>query len=521
VGWIAPVLDAVGTVGAAGGSRSDLGAFFPIPRYDDHQLEAALDLGGRRTLSARWIGASDHLHRSVGSADPAELRSDATDRGFERLILRYTSDPGDGGPTVAVLAFLGRDERRDETAFGPVPTELFVTSWVAGTRASYRRRAWADSGPLVEIGLDAQLTRSAIHRAGSLSLPPREGDVTVFGQPPGPDVNEDDWNAMVADVAPYAELELELGPLRLRPGVRLDAIAIDGSRLLPRSGAAPPIGSSRLEWAAEPRLAARLRAAPGFELEAAAGVYRQPPAPEDLSAVFGTPSLGSSGATHALAGLELRPIEGLRLELLAFDEELRDLATRSALLTPVLASALTQSGVGRSYGVQATAEAALVDPPLFDAARVRIGYTLGRSERTDIPGGPTRLADTDQTHLLSAVASATLGDFAFGARLRFATGFPRTPVAGAFYDSTLDRFEPLFGGHNTIRLPDFLAVDLRADRRGSIAGLEVSLYLELENLTNQANAEEIVYRPDFSDRAKGSFIKGLPRLAVLGVEAKL
>ena len=39
-----------------------------------------------------------------------------------------------------------------------------------------------------------QARTSALARVGSVNLPAREGDITVFGQPPGDDVNADDWN---------------------------------------------------------------------------------------------------------------------------------------------------------------------------------------------------------------------------------------------------------------------------------------------------------------------------------------
>jgi hypothetical protein len=487
----------------------DLGSFFPIPRYDDHQVEAALDLGKRRELRLLWLGAGDELTRSVSSSDPADVRSDSTDRRFERLILRYSDLPSDG-VRVTIAPFMGWEQRTDRTLFLEQPTELSVTSWVFGFRAAYRRRVAAPA--TFEVGFDGLATRSIVRRAGSLSLPPREGDIFVFGQPPGPDVNQDDFFTWVADAAPYVDLGLDLGPLRLRPGLRLDAIAIDGSRLLPRTGAAPPLGFSRLDLALEPRLTARLLLIPGLDLEAAAGLYRRPPAPEDLSAVFGTPTLGPSTAAHVLVGVESHPTQSFRIEALAFYQALSDLVARSPLPTPALAQVLTQNGSGRNLGFQFTARAEL------EFLNVSASYTVSRSERQDVPGGPVRLSDYDQTHVLSAVASTSFGDWIVGARFRFASGFPRTPVESAFFDVTLDRFEPIFGPQNSIRIPDFYALDLRVDRSFDLGGVVACAYLELQNLTDHSNAEEIVYREDYRQR---EVITGLPTLAILGVEVRL
>jgi hypothetical protein len=42
---------------------------------------------------------------------------------------------------------------------------------------------------------------------------------------------------------------------------------------------------------------------------------------------------------------------------------------------------------------------------------------------------------------------------------------------------------------------------------------ELELYLDVQNITNHANAEEIVYNFDYSEQ---SYITGLPILPVLG-----
>ena len=65
---------------------------------------------------------------------------------------------------------------------GTVPTELVRDTTLGGLRASYRKQAldWL----ALEVGLDAELTRSSLARSGSIGAPPREGDLRVFGQPP-------------------------------------------------------------------------------------------------------------------------------------------------------------------------------------------------------------------------------------------------------------------------------------------------------------------------------------------------
>ena len=75
-----------------------------------------------------------------------------------------------------------------------------------------------------------------------------------------------------------------------------------------------------------------------------------------------------------------------------------------------------------------------------------------------------------------------------GARFRFATGFPRTPVLGAFYDTNRDLYEPYFGAQNSIRIPAFVSLDLRAAKRWDFGRVKLELFLDVQNVTNQKNA---------------------------------
>ena len=144
-----------------------------------------------------------------------------------------------------------------------------------------------------------------------------------------------------------------------------------------------------------------------------------------------------------------------------------------------------------------------------------ISYSYIKSERKDTPESAWRLFDYDQTHVATLVASYELPlGFEIGTRLRYATGFPRTPVLGAYYNGRRDLFEPYFGRQNSIRLPAFFQADLRVTKRFTLGRLKVEAYLDVENVTNQKNAEEYVYSYDYKTR---STITGLPILPDLGL----
>lgn len=492
-------------------SAPDVGDFFPIPRYRDGQIKATLDLRKREAVDAVLLGATDDLTRTVPSADPASTRSEGNHTGFWRAYLRYTN-VSESGDTTIVTPFVGHDASELVQRFGAAPARLDIGSTRYGLRASLRSRL----GKLVSFttGLDALGSDSEITREGSLTLPPREGDIAVFGQPPGDEYAADTWRTNIVDVAPYVHADVKLGPVTVTPGLRVDAFLIEGDRKTPRVGQTPGIGFSRLETAVAPRMSARWAVAPRLALTAAYGTYHQAPEPEDLSPVFGTPDLALSRATHITAGESLRITSTLSADVVAFQKTMKDLVVRSRLANPLLARALTQNGEGRSYGVQF-----LLRQELWSGFFGWVSYAISRSERRFDGDESWRAFDFDQPHVLSVVASQEIGRWNFGARFRYASGNPRTPVIGSVYDARSDRYDPVFGPHNAIRVPAFWQLDVRVDRSFELGkGVRLLVFADVQNVTNRENAEEIVYSASFRKR---STISGLPAIAVVGARLEL
>lgn len=307
---------------------------------------------------------------------------------------------------------------------------------------------------------------------------------------------------------------MRLGPVTVTPGVRFDAFLIEGSRKTPRVGLTPEIGFSRLETAFAPRLAARWQIVPRLALTTAYGTYHQAPEPEDLSPVFGTPDLALSRATHVTVGESLRITDTLSADVVAFRKTLEDLVVRSRLTNPLLARALTQNGEGRSYGVQL-----LLRQELWSGFFGWVSYAITKSERRYQGDEAWRPFDFDQPHVLSIVASQEIGRWTLGARFRYASGNPRTPVIGSTYDARSDRYDPAFGAQSSIRVPAFWQIDVRVERAFSLGETaRLLLFADIQNVTNRANSEEIVYSASFRER---STIKGLPTIAVLGARLEL
>ena len=502
-GWLDRTLSAV--------NAPNVTDYFAIPRYEDYQAKVQLRLRNHESLDFVLLGSADSLTQNVSNVDPARDRNLATSNAFERIYLRYRRALGDGA-NVDVVPWFGRDMSRYDAQFGSNPARLKQDSLRWGLRAEHRSHVLAVA--TLALGVDMAGTHSRLSRDGSLTIPAREGDVTVFGQPPGDDTNTDTWSALIVNVAPYATLNFDWGPLTLTPGVRFDGYLVEASRKTPRVGQTPSIGQSALHAAIEPRMEAKLRLSERVALVAAMGLYTQPPAAQDLSAVFGAPNLGLQTASHASVGESVDVTESLSANVTGFYRSMNHLTSRDPAPAPKLAGALIETGVGRSYGVQIV----LRQRP-WHGFFCWVAYTISRSERRDTPASSVRLFDYDEPHVLSVVGSKELGRWKVGVRFRYASGAPRTPVVGAFYDEKDDAFQPIFGAHNGTRLPAFWQLDARVDRSFELSETtRLLVYLEVLNVTDHANAEEFSYSPDYTRR---SVITGLPVVGVLGARLEI
>jgi hypothetical protein len=480
-------------------------------------VKVTRDLGVNESIELLGLASRDELTRKLPNKDPAQVKSDDSLTAFTRLGLTYRRQLGDGA-TIIVTPWFGFDHQSSLASFGGTPAQLDTKSTVYGLRAAWRGR----TGPamVTTVGLDVEGNRSSLNRLGSVTLPAREGDISVFGQPPGDQVNGDSWKTTILSIAPYAQTDIALDEDRVHiiPGVRIEPFITGASRQQPVIGADPALvgctsqdcaGVTTETTVVEPRLSAAYQVLPRLGFKAAAGYYHQSPQPGDLSAVFGNPRLGIERGRHLLGGSTFKFTDQISLEEVVFYSNSSDLVTRSTAPTPVSAQSLVQDGKGRAYGLQV-----LLRHELTGRFFGWISYTLMRSERKDHDGEPWRLFDFDQTHVATVVGSYDLGaGFEFGARFRYSTGFPRTPVIAAVYSLRRDLYEPVFGPQNSSRIPAFVQLDLRLAKRFTMTWGKAELYLDVQNVTDRANPEEIVYDYRYAQK---NYITGLPTLPVLG-----
>jgi TonB family protein len=489
-------------------TSENVGEYVPIPSYWDGQARIVYDFGPHETIELGGLISSDLTTRTLLNPDPALTTSQTTGTDFNRVYLRYEKHMADGS-VVDVTPSFGTNSTSLTNLYGSTPTDLTNFSDVYALRTSWR-------GPVLpflraNVGLDAEATSSSLHRLGSIGAPPREGDIYVFGEPPPPQISEDDWQTVIASVASYAEGDLSLldDKLHVIPGARFEPFISATNKVLPPVGNNPSVAYTREDAEIEPRIAVRYAMTPRVMWKAAYGLYHQSPQAEDLSAQFGNPTLGLSNAGHYLGGGSFQLTETLTVEATGFYSQSFDLAMRNPDESPLVGQALLPIGKGRSYGTQF-----LLRQQPWKHFFGWVSYSLLRSEREDAPGLAWRLFDYDQTHVFTALGSYDLGaGFEVGARFRAATGYPRTPVIGAYYNTGTNAYEPIFGAHNSIRIPPFISLDVRLAKRFKIARTDAEIYLDVQNVTNHANDEEIVYNTTYTQRG---YITGLPVLPVLG-----
>ncbi|HTQ05539.1 MAG TPA: TonB-dependent receptor [Polyangiaceae bacterium] len=489
-------------------TSKDFQEFFQIPHYYDAQARLRRELRPNEFVEILGLLSSDSVSRTVESSDPNGQKSETKDQRFQRVGLRYKRVLKDGS-SAEVLPWIGWDHSDLTSRFGSVPTSLALDSNIFGLRATYSGKL--GDAAVATVGLDLEGTNTTAVRSGSTSSPPREGDAHVFGQPPSDQINGDRWQSFIGSAAPFVQVDLGLfsDALHVVPGVRFDPLFVSVARRLPQDGNNPGVGAYSADLGVEPRVSLRYRLSKRATLKAAYGEYRQPPQPEDLSAVFGNPLLGVASGKHVLGGGEFALSPTIGVETTVFYTHSKGLAARNPLPSPLVAEALLDIGEGRSYGAQF-----LIRRNLANGFFGWVAYTLLRAERRDQPGTPFRLFDFDQTHVLTALAAYQLGKgFDVSARFRYATGYPRTPVIGSYFDARRDLYEPELGPKNSTRLPDFWQLDVRFAKRFNIGTTELETYLDVQNVTDRQNPEEIAYSPDYTQKR---YIDGLPILPVIG-----
>ncbi|HUQ87119.1 MAG TPA: TonB-dependent receptor, partial [Vicinamibacterales bacterium] len=311
----------------------------------------------------------------------------------------------------------------------------------------------------------------------------------------------------------YAQVTMSAMPrLRVSPAVRVD-----------RS----PSGSSS---PASPSIAVDIELHRATKLRAGTGLYQQFPDFEQTYGLHGADALRPQRARHVDAGIAQQLPRNVSLEVTWFariendilwarDAEPRRLPSGSVLQArgdARFANALH----GKAHGAEAVVRR---DAPAGLAGW--IGYAYGRHEYTDQLTGAQFFADQDQRHSVSMFGRYALSNRAtLGAKFRYGSNYPRV---GYIREASAAVTPQLFGGgvplfyevgetRNSLRLPAYARLDLRADRTLTWRGRRVTLFAEIANLLNRSNLRNVPYDVDRTGRVFGGTGALMPILPSAG-----
>ncbi len=457
------------------------------PVYWDYQgaLLYRPDDDARVRLS--FVGSKDATTLSFGdpSAENPALRGNVGGViEFHRAQLAYTDRYGDMLQSIQVYA----GTQHLEQNVGP-NAESFFDVIDFGGRAEWElplaTKLTMIAGLDVEGGLldGAYRGAAAPSQEGSLDMPDNVQDA----------ITVDRTTIRLFNPAAYVEARYyPTSRLVLIPGLRVDYFHQNDALTV------------------NPRLSQRYELSDGVTLKSAVGWFSQPPEYYEAIPGVGNPSIQPYHALQVSAGAELRPSEGLSLDLEAFYKRLTDRVVSTPSSAP---PRFENDGQGRVLGLEVGSRYSSD----FGLA-VQLAYTLSRSERQDRQD-PWRLFDRDQTHVLSLALGYELGaGWHVGARFRYITGNPHTPVVGSFYDAGSDLYYPVYGAQNSARNPAFDQLDVRVEKSFAIGAGRLWVYLDVQNVYAAQNAEGFRYSYDYGQR---EVVTGTPLFPNLGLRGEL
>jgi TonB family protein len=502
---------------AVAGRRSWLDATLPLftssnlqltPIYYDYQARLTWRPTPRDDVDVMFFGSDDKLKVVAKVKHDALAANVDSHTFFHRGMIAWTHRLARGG-TFTSTSSVGYDGPFGLGAsFGDVPSALNQHAFAYATRNVVR----LPFGEALRLdgGIDFEGQRFVLDRVGSgaLTTDPTmaAGSATTgasaafSGQVSG--FAADHLTLYENNVAPFVAATIAtLGKrLTIVPQFRLQVLTFNGYPGTPNS-------FSHAYVSPEPRLLVRYALTARLALKAAGGLYSQPPDPGSFSRVYGNTALQPQRAVQALLGAEYDVTPTLHVEAEGFYKDLRHLVVPGAAPGD---PPLDNDGVGRAFGGEL-----LVRQQLTHNFFGWVSYTLSRSERKDHPGDAWRPFQFDQTHILTMIASRILPrGFQLGGRFRYVTGSPNTPILGAFYDATSDRYTPIQGAIYGSRLPAFVQLDLRVDKTFTFDKWRFAAYLDLQNVFDSKNPEALSY--NFNYRISHP-VSGLPILPVLGV----
>jgi hypothetical protein len=483
----------------------------PLPSYTDGQIRAVWgDVRRRGQLAAYVIGSLDRIANSDDAARPNDPDAGghvAANLGFLRAGASYKRRKGSTLVTLApalgtnILSLSTKDYGGTDML-----SELDLSRrwYVFGGRGEWLRD---DPGGFLRAGLDV-----SGGYLGRVSAKVFAEDVDDFPVPRN--------TVLWTDAAIFAEARRHWygDRLSVRPGLRLDRFGLGD------------------QWALDPRVNAHAALSPITRLRASVGRFHQPPSPAHFDEFTDNLGAKSSYVDQATLGVEWTPEPALTASITGFGhrgrrtlvdamvEDPRELIDLALIFRELLEEQLGFYGYQGNVGGQLSYGLEVALRYDADAFRVLANYAWSRSKRKYDPalGGGWEPYGLDQPMRLNLLFATTAYRWNVGSRLTVVSGNPVhvVPEGTPAPDGPEEPPEVL------VRLPTFWQLDLRIDRMWKRRWGSISLFFDIQNITNHRNVEFRGSNPTPSDPADPSSpvvyryedVRGLPILPYIGVE---
>ncbi len=467
-----------------------------VPIYYDYQARLDYDFEREGKATLFLIGSADTLDVLSEDADAEESLSLDSAIRFFRLIASYRR-PVLGGLTLTLSPAWGHDSVE------------FATSQAEGGPAFTRARATQETlayrmrldGPLgdglvLDAGLDleSRVNKYAVRAPLDFDIRPNN-DADV---PPVEAARTSDMYGFSA----HADVAVDLGPLRLIPGLRFDGYLLAG----------------KTRTSLDPRLVARLGLGKRWIAKGYVGLFHQPPQPEAFDHLFGNPDLDMEQAVHTGLGAEWKPNEDWTADGEVYFIDRRGLVefTNDVVRDPdtgeIRPVNFVNGRVGDTVGFEL-----LIRREVTRNLYGWLSYTFSHTREKESDDDDYEPSIFDQAHVANAVASYKTGNnWELGARFRLASGRPETPYVGGTFDADDGDYRGLSGGFRGARRKTFHQTDVRVEKTWVFDTWMIGAYLDVQNVMNIENVEALQYDYRFRNTAPVTSVPILPTLGVRG-----
>jgi hypothetical protein len=278
-----------------------------------------------------------------------------------------------------------------------------------------------------------------------------------------------DFDARAARSGAYAQARFTAGPVTLIPGVRADHWSLTG------------------ETTASPWLQGEWKLTDATSIRGGTGVYRQFPEFDQVIGALGVRDARAERADQYDLGFEQRLSASLRWQVTVFDREETGFFRRAAAETRLVNGRVVRGVVTAMYAPSldgfARGVEVLVQRRSTRGVSGWLAYSYGRIRYTDRQTHETYWSDLDQRHAANVYVSYRVSDrTSVSAKIRVGTN---VPAPGYFTKEGPEYF--ITTSRNTLRLPTYARVDLRANRTYNWSRKRLTLFAEVINLLNRDN----------------------------------